>query len=151
MFKNFIVIVAVLFGVSYFISPVHAEEQRQTIKTIGTGKTPPKRTAEEYMPEMRERYRQTYREKHANDKPIKKHKWEVVKSPSFCAGYAKVKVEQHKNQYYKDMYYFYNSRISDTDMMAGKVNKEEFLQGYDMMDDDKIMECVEVYEKYRGF
>ncbi|EHU8781013.1 hypothetical protein N0S44_000248 [Escherichia coli] len=151
MFKNFIVIVAVLFGASCFISPVHAEEQRQTIKTIGTGKTPPKRTAEEYMPEMRERYRQTYREKHANDKPIKKHKWEVVKSPSFCAGYAKVKVEQHKNQYYKDMYYFYNSRISDTDMMAGKVNKEEFLQGYDMMDDDKIMECVEVYEKYRGF
>lgn len=151
MFKNFIAIAALLLGTSCFIAPVHAEDQRQTIKTIGTGKTPPKRTADEYMPEMRERYRQTYREKHADDKPIKKHKWNVVKSPSFCAGYAKVKIEQHKNQYYKDMYTFYDSRISDDDMMAAKVDKEEFLQGYDMTDDNKIMECVEVYEKYRGF
>ncbi|ELW0836406.1 hypothetical protein QMU05_000254 [Escherichia coli] len=151
MFKHFLVITAVVFSTSCFVAPAHAEDQRQTIKTIGTGKAQPKRTAEEYMPEMRERYRQQYREKHANDKPIKKHKWNVVKSPSFCAGYAKVKDEQHNKQYYKDMYTFYDSRISDDDMMAAKVDKEEFLQGYDMTDDDKIMECVEVYEKYRGF
>lgn len=88
---------------------------------------------------------------HADLNQKKSHKWEVVAYPSFCAGYAKVKIEQHNNQYYKDMYDFYDSRISDDDLMAKPVDKDEFLEGYDMTDDFKIIECVEVYDKYRGF
>lgn len=167
MFKNFLAIAAVVFLVSAVSNPVYASVSEETtptqkIKTIGTGKQPPKRSADEYIPEMRENARQTRALRQSREDALfspeqqrlrksKSHKWDVVKSPSFCSGYAKVKMEQHNNQYYQDMITFYDSRISDTDMMSGTVDREEFLAGYDMIDDNKIMECVEVYEKYRGF
>ncbi|USL83838.1 hypothetical protein A4_171 [Escherichia phage A4] len=80
-----------------------------------------------------------------------KVRWKDVKSPSYCAGYAKVKDEQHNKQYYKDMFSFYNSMISETDLMAKRVDREDFLQGYDMNDDEKTLECVEVFNYIRGF
>lgn len=80
----------------------------------------------------------------------KGQKWDVVPYPSYCVGYATVKLEQHKNQYYKDMVEYYDSKVSDTDMMSTKVDREDFMLGYDMKDDKKTLGCVEAYDKARG-
>lgn len=82
----------------------------------------------------------------------KSQNWKEVSNPSFCIGYAKTKMEQNpEKQYYKDMYEFYDSKVSSTDLMLDPVDNEALLQGYDLNDDNLIMECVTAFDKIRGF
>lgn len=154
MFKNFLVICAVV-----FCTTGHAE----SIQTIGSGYG---KGTENWTKEQKHQY---FEEIGRSTHERKVREWEESINPeikpyidgsrkvrkavdiSFCTGYSKVKIEQHNNQYYKDMYQYYNSQISDTDMMSTKVDRESFLHGYDMNDDKKILDCVNVYENERGF
>ena len=157
---------------SVVTDPVHAEERSNVwddncncylpkkIKTVGTGKTQPTTNRQETINTLDELSRKQ-RIRDAEDinrlnpnfdrlNKKKGQKWDVVAYPSYCVGYATVKLEQHKNQYYQDMVEYYDSKVSDTDMMSAKVDREDFLLGYDMKDDKKTLGCVEAYEKARG-
>lgn len=168
MFKNFLIITALVFCTSFGANAASKIWDDgcncylpDKIKTI----TPEPKTYEQAQKDFnakRKNYENSKREHdwlRKNLTPEEKSvwnkkglKWKEVSSPSYCIGYAKEKMEQHPSQiYYKEMYDFYDEKVSSTDLMAEPIDNEALLRGYNLDDDSKIMECVNAYDKRRGF
>lgn len=79
---------------------------------------------------------------------VKSKNWNAAKDPSFCVGYSIVKIEQHPNEiYYKWMKEWYDNQISNDDLMMEPVDVDSVHSGYSMDNDDKIIECITVFDK----